>query len=102
MLDGGGYQTRDFVHVSDAIDALELVMLKGTHNEAYNIGSGKVVSIKQLADCVSKKQVITPLRVGAVQTTHADISKLSALGYTPKVQVLEWLTQHMKKHILVE
>lgn len=102
MLDGGGHQTRDFVHVSDAIAALELVMLKGTHNEVYNIGSGKVVSIKQLADCISKKQVITPLRVGAVETTHADITKLSLLGYKPKIEVLEWLTQHMKNHILIE
>jgi len=102
MLDGGGQQTRDFVHVSDAIDALELVMLKGKHNEVYNIGSGTVVSVKELADCVSKKQIVTPHRTGAVETTHADITKLAALGYSPKQQVLEWLTAYMEKHILVE
>lgn len=102
MLDGGGDQTRDFVHVSDAINALELIMNKGGNGEVYNIGSGTVVSVKDLANCVSDRQVITPLRTGAVDTTHADITKLIALGYQPKERVLYWLTDHMKQHILVK
>jgi nucleoside-diphosphate-sugar epimerase len=97
LLDGGGNQTRDFVHSSDAIQALELAIEKGSHCEVFNIGSGKRVSIKQLADCVSSKQIITPDRIGAVQHTCANITKLELLGYKPEYEVLSWLTDFIEK-----
>ena len=93
MLEGGGNQIRDFIHANDAIDALELIMEHGNHKDVYNIGTGQTVSVKELADVVSSKQVIAPDRVGAVQSTWADISKLEQFGYSPKVKVKDWLTQ---------
>lgn len=92
MLDGGGNQVRDFVHANDAIDALELIMEHGKHTEVYNIGTGQTVSIKELADIVSPKQIIGPERSGAVQSTWADISKIEQFGYSPKIKVKDWLT----------
>ena len=97
LLDGGGVQTRDFVHASDAIQALELVIEHAAHGEVFNIGSGKAVSIKQLADCVSSKQIIGPERLGAVDRTCADITKLESLGYKPQVEVLPWLTDYVEQ-----
>jgi len=100
LLDGGGTQTRDFVHAHDAIRALALILEHAQHLDVFNIGSGKSVSIKQLADCVSNRQIISPERVGAVPHTCADISKLRRLGFEPQVDVLEWLTDQVNKLIL--
>jgi nucleoside-diphosphate-sugar epimerase len=95
LLDAGGYQTRDFVHVSDAVRAIELILDHADHLSTYNIGSGTAVSVKQLADCVSSQQIISPARIGAVAHTCADISKLAQVGYVPKVSVLPWLTTYL-------
>lgn len=97
LLDAGGHQTRDFVHVSDAIRAIELAQDHAEHLSVYNIGSGTAVSVKQLADCVSSQQIISPERIGAVAHTCADISKLAQLGYVPKMSVLPWLTNYLEQ-----
>lgn len=97
VLEGTGSQTRDFVHVSDAIQALELIMEHGSHGDVFNIGTGNSVTIKQLADIVSPKQILAPARTGAIGITCADISKLTNLGYEPKIQVLEWLSNHLQQ-----
>lgn len=95
LLEGTGNQTRDFIHVDDAINALELIMEYGNHGDVFNIGTGQSVTIKQLANVVSSKQILAPSRTGAIGTTCADISKLTNLGYEPKIQVLKWLTDHL-------
>ena len=97
LLDGGGSQTRDFVHTSDVIQALDLILEHAKHLETFNIGSGQAVSIKQLADCVSPKQILSPERIGAVTRTCADIGKLEQLGYKPQVEVLPWLTEYIEQ-----
>jgi UDP-glucose 4-epimerase len=100
MLEGGGTQTRDFVHADDAVRALELILNHAEPGSVYNIGSGRTVAIKQLADCVSTKQIIAPHRIGAVQSTCADIAKLQQLGYAPQVDVVAWLTDRAEQYKL--
>lgn len=95
LLEGGGTQERDFVHAHDAIRALELIMEHGKHGDVYNIGTGKTVTIKEIADLVSHKQVVGPSRTGAIQRTCADITRLKELGYTPKIELLNWLTNYI-------
>jgi UDP-glucose 4-epimerase len=97
VIEGGGSQTRDFVHADDVIQALELILESGMTNQVYNIGTGETVSIKTLADIVSDKQIQAPHRTGAVQRTCADISKLKTLGYKPKIKVTDWLTNRVKE-----
>jgi UDP-glucose 4-epimerase len=100
MLEGGGTQTRDFVHADDAVRALEMILNHAEPGSVYNIGSGRTVAIKQLADCVSTRQIIAPNRIGAVQGTCADITKLEQLGYAPQVDVITWLTAYTKQYKL--
>jgi UDP-glucose 4-epimerase len=95
-LHGGGLQTRDFLHASDAVKAMELIIDHGKNGEVFNLGSGVSVSIKDLADIVSDRQTITEHRVGAVDCTCADITSLRALGFEPKVDVKQWLTDAVK------
>lgn len=102
LLHGGGSQRRDFIHSSDAVDGLIKILNRGIHGDVYNLGSGESISIKELADAISPKQIITPERRGAVQITEADISRLKCLGFKPKVRILEWLTQCVEEYKLRE
>lgn len=102
LLENGGTQSRDFVHAVDAVQALELIMEHGTHFDVYNIGTGKSVSIKDIADAVSPKQIVAPARVGHIERTHANIDKITALGYVPKFDLLEWLSVYLESITLTQ
>jgi UDP-glucose 4-epimerase len=97
MIDGTGEQRRDFIHISDAVQALELIMEQGRNGDIYNIGTGQTASVQELANAVSHRQIKVPDRIGAVEITCADISRLQALGYRPTIKVVEWLTARVKE-----
>ena len=50
------------------------------------------MSIRELADIVSSKQVHTPPRIGHIEHTLADMSKLKDLGWKATIDVKSWLT----------
>lgn len=91
-IDGSGKQSRDFLHASDAVHGIKLIMENSKNGDIFNLGSGTAVVIQRLADAVSNRQVRVPDRLGPVSVTCADISKLSSLGFKPTVDVVEWLT----------
>lgn len=100
LIEGHGKKERDFVHASDAVRALELIIERGQHKDIFNIGTGSYTSIKDIANTVSHKQVIVPDRQGAIDRTWADISKIQAFGYQPSVDLLEWLAVYLKTNNL--
>lgn len=100
LLEGHGRKERDFVHASDAIKALDLILAHGRHRDVFNIGTGQTVSIKDIADAVTHKQVIVPDRPGPIERTWADISKIRAFGFAPSVDLLEWLAVYLKTNNL--
>ncbi|MGW2256789.1 NAD-dependent epimerase/dehydratase family protein [Streptomyces sp. NPDC001780] len=91
-------KTRDFVHVHDVCRALVALAVRGAEGEIYNIGSGTEVSMRALAVAVAD---VTgrPARLEADDRSLADsfalvadISKLSALGFAPRVTLEAGLT----------
>ncbi len=84
-----GNQTRDFISVHDIVQANKLVMEKSNANyEAFNVGTGKPVSILDIASTLSrlygkdlKPNVINKFRSGDIRHCYADISKISKLGF---------------------
>jgi UDP-glucose 4-epimerase len=94
---GDGSQTRDFVHVSDIANAVVACSEKsGISGETFNIGSGKVTSINELAKTVlsltgSNLQInYKESRVGDIQSSYADISKATKLlNYKPTISIKE-------------
>ena len=97
---GTGLQSRDFVHVSDVVNALVTVGSdESTNGKTYNIGFGKTTKIIDLAKMMLKilnlqdKTVITTTNVswqGDINTIWFDISKAKKeLKWNPKVSLEE-------------
>ena len=95
---GDGLQRRDFIHVSDVVDANALISFMECDNwgEVYNIGFGKNWSIQEIADSISDNQVHLSARSGEMRETLADIRKAKAeLTWKPKVDILEWIQKQL-------
>ena len=88
-----GLQSRDFVHVSDIVQANLLAMKNGHANyEIFNIGTGRSLTVLDVARALSKAldveiepEIVAKFREGDIRHCYADISKAQrVLGYTPK------------------
>ncbi len=104
-----GNQTRDFVHVSDMVQANLLALENNAADyQAVNVGSGEPISIGQvaklLAEAMGKNisaEVTEQMRVGDIRHCVADINKARRLlGYEPQVklkdgvkELIEWVTR---------
>jgi len=99
---GTGLQCRDFVHVSDAVDALMLSAVReNALGQIFNIGFGKTTKIIDLAKMIlrilnlSDKTVITTTNVswkGDITTIWFDISKAKKeLKWLPKIRLEDHL-----------
>ena len=85
---GNGKQKRDFIYVTDLVDAFyEVAIKKNNFGEIYNLGSGKPQSINKLAGLINgKKRVYLPSRPGEPKITYANIDKIvKKIGWKPKV-----------------
>ena len=94
-----GCQTRDFVGVSDIVQANLLVM---AHPQAayqvFNVGTGVATSIAQVGRLLAQlyevsvePEITLKYRAGDIRHCYADISKLHALGFQPSVSLAEGL-----------
>jgi dTDP-L-rhamnose 4-epimerase len=90
-----GIQTRDFVSVHEVVDANILAMgKKEADYQSFNVGSGKPVSIKEIAETLIKlynkqlkPQIANKYRKGDIRHCFADISKIKkTLGFKPRVE----------------
>lgn len=91
-----GLESRDFVHVSDVVNAINLSLVKdivGYH--AINIGSGTPTSVMEVAetlrsilDSSSELSISGDYRAGDIRHCYADLQVASELlGYSPKVSL---------------
>ncbi len=102
VIFGNGVQTRDFVHVSDVVEANVLALnTKVRPGEAFNISTGRPTSISGLAGRLceltgktSRKPVHAPGRTGEVKHSCGDFTKAKELlGYSPRVQLYDGLKE---------
>ncbi len=101
IIFGDGEQTRDFVYVSDAVDAIMLAIRNENAKGVYNIGSGTATTINNLAKLVLKlmgkenlKPIYTSPRPGDIKHSVADITKaMKELGYRPNTKLENGLKQ---------
>lgn len=92
-LFGTGNESRDFIHVSDLVKALLLLMHKGKGNaQVYNVASGIQITVKEAATLFLKNfstnhnlHFSGNLRVGDPIGWQADITELKQLGFSTEV-----------------
>ena len=100
-----GAQTRDFIHVSDIVQANLLVMQDARADYGvFNVGSGRAISIAQIGRLLGElygvaiePEVTRKYRAGDIRHCVADIAKLRALGFEPSMmldaglrELVEW------------
>jgi nucleoside-diphosphate-sugar epimerase len=87
---------RDFIHLEDMLDAIE-ILIKNTHvNGVVDIGTGNPVRIQDLAPDLPVR-LNTP---GEREWTCANMEKMRALGFKPKYTVENFLTNNNLGNII--
>jgi UDP-glucose 4-epimerase len=108
---GTGRETRDFIYVEDAINAVMLVSRRSRSNDVvFNVGTGVSTSINEIATLTL---TILSLEAGIIftqsswkgdiRTIGADVDKIKALGFKPIVplkdgiaKTIEWFNKIYK------
>lgn len=95
---GDGEQRRDFTHVSDVVEANILAAFAELDSNAfgkvYNVGCGHNYSVNEIANMISDNQVHIPPRLGESRFTLADTTRIrETLGWEPKVEIKDWISQ---------
>jgi dTDP-L-rhamnose 4-epimerase len=90
-----GHQRRDFVSVYDVARALRLALeVPGAAGQAFNIGSGQSMSVREIATRISTildaddivPEITGTARLGDIRHCFADISRArEVLGYVPQI-----------------
>ena len=96
---GSGSPLRDFLHVDDLAKACISLMGIINNDDIYNVGSGEEISIKDLADLISRlvdykgKLVYNSNYPDGTPRKILDITKMKALGWSPSIELSEGLKQ---------
>ena len=103
IIFGKGSQIRDFISVDDIAKANLMAMNCNESNLLVNIGSGKAISILELANMMIKisgielNPTFTKSLQGDIEKSHADISLAKkSFGWKPEITLQEWLNGIMK------
>ncbi len=85
---------RDFIYVKDCADAFVAATKadKANNGEIFNIGTGKMITIEDVAKTIGGEITFIPKRSFEVDAHQADMSKTyNSLDWKHKVEILPWL-----------
>jgi len=107
---GSGKPMREFLHVDDAADALVFLLKNYTGDSHVNVGSGKDITIAELAGTVvsvvgaDARIKFDPSKPDGTPRKLMDVSRLFATGWRPRYtlrsgleQTYEWFLRHIEK-----
>jgi UDP-glucose 4-epimerase len=101
-IHGDGSQTRDFIHVRDLVEALWLLGRNASPGGVWNVGSGRSISILELADEVERSvgrridREFDPRRPGDVTHSAISASRLKRLGWRATTDLPTGLAELVK------
>jgi len=111
---GTGTPRREFLHVDDLADAVIHLMNSYENEQIINVGWGEDVTIRELAEMIAKtsgfqgRLVFDSTKPDGTPQKLLDTSRLSALGWKPKItlqtgieQTYEWFKQHVSEARLI-
>lgn len=90
-----GQQSRDFVHVSDIVQAVILsARTTKVDFDVFNVGTGRSLSVEHVARALASEigqdfppEIVHSYRAGDVRHCYGDISRIrEMLGYEPRVR----------------
>jgi dTDP-L-rhamnose 4-epimerase len=101
-----GLQSRDFIHVSDIVQASILAMKKEEANyDCFNVATGVRSNLLKMLDLLQKEldpqkevkpKIVNKFREGDIRHCYADISKIkNELGFQPKISVEKGLKSYI-------
>lgn len=94
---GDGNDSRSFIYVTDAVNAIIKVSKKAIPNQIYNIGSNNEYKIKEIVELLCNilnrkiKIIKGPRHLGSVSKRLPDIKKLKKLKHKNKINFKEGL-----------
>lgn len=98
---GDGNQIRDYLHIADAVRGLAFVAQHGSAGQTYNLASGEPVRLHDLAQLIGELMGAPDIAIeptgesfaGDTPRWYADTSKLTALGFKPRIGLREGLAE---------
>ena len=97
-VNGDGTQFRDFVHVSDVVDANIMSMNSNITHEFFNVGTNTTITILDLAETVIEcsglniEPIFGPALDGDVHQTKANIDLIKKkIGWEPSIMLVDWI-----------
>lgn len=97
---GDGKAHREFLHVRDFVKAIEILLVKrDLIYDMYNIGSGEIVSINELAKLMAEVtgydgKIVNDLsKPNGADRGILDTCRLRALGWNPSVNLREGIQE---------
>lgn len=99
---GSGTPMREFMYVEDVADAIVFVLENNLKESVYNVGVGKDISIKDLAEII--KSVVgydgeifwDKTKPDGTPRKLLDVSKLNKLGWTYQTELIDGITKTYK------
>jgi GDP-L-fucose synthase len=95
---GSGNPSREFLHVDDLADAVLYLMNNYDDGEIINIGTGKDITIKELAEMIKDLVGFTgdiifdASKPDGTPKKQLDVTKLTAVGWKAKIDLREGIT----------
>jgi GDP-L-fucose synthase len=96
---GSGTPRREFLHVDDLADACVFLMSRYDDDDHVNLGSGKDISIRELAEMVrdevypQARLVFDASKPDGTPRKLLDVSRLHALGWEHRIGLREGIAQ---------
>jgi GDP-L-fucose synthase len=96
---GSGRPRREFLHVDDLADAVVFLMKHWSDAEPINIGTGTDITIAEVARLIANvvgftgRFVFDPSKPDGTPRKLLDVSKLTALGWRPKIDLAVGIRQ---------
>ena len=101
---GDGLQSRDFVFVTDAVQAVvKASEAAGVSGRVYNVGTGRSVTLLELVAALNRVLGTSavpkhaPARAGDVRHSRADVTRArQEWGYEPRVALEDGLAETVR------
>ena len=97
-INGDGTQFRDFVHVSDVVNANLMSMDSDITHEFFNVGTNTTITIIDLAKTIigysglNIEPIFGPALDGDVHQTKANIDLIKKkIGWEPSIMLVNWI-----------